>query len=277
MKDKSRFLSSVIVSLLAGFIYYILGQNVSDNVVSSVKAVLSSDFSEEYMPSDCITLNSDVNISGNKLSKKNSFKKNRTFELKEIIITLPVESMFSDVGKNSQAKIQKPSPDRNVDFTTELNRLINKDRTEINIKPGKENRIKKNLSNTDQETADLDFKVYRSKQLGKNIGRSQMKFYNKDYKGNGFEFNYVVSSVAKEPVKKTRPNTNSDKVKKECSEYNFNFEMNTSVKKVEKVDKVRKVRIIAPEIRIKINEEDEDTGIEPEEINVDDSTSEDSM
>ncbi len=276
MKDKSRFLSSVIVSLIAGFIYYLFGQNVSENVVSSVKAVLSSDHSEEYMPSDCITINSDVKISGKKSSKKSSFKKNHTFEFNEIIVTLPVETLFSDIGKNSQAKFQKPSPDRNVDFTTELNRLINKDRADINIKPGKENRIKKNLSNSDQETADLDFKVYRNKQLGKNTDRSQMKFYNKDYRGNGFEYNYIVSSVAKEPIKKTSTNNNSDRVKKECSDYNFNFEMR-SVEKVEKVEKVKKIRIIIPDSKIKIIDDAENEDAEPEEINVDDSSIEDSM
>lgn len=276
MKDKSRFLSSVIVSLIAGFIYYLFGQNVSENVVSSVKAVLSSDHSEEYMPSDCITINSDVKISGKKSGKKSSFKKNHTFEFNEIIVTLPVETLFSDIGKNSQAKFQKPSPDRNVDFTTELNRLISNDKSNVETKPGKQNRINKSFGNTDNETADLNTKAYKNKNLGKNIVSFQMKSYDENYKGNGFEYNYVVSRVAKEPIKKTSTNNNSDRVKKECSDYNFNFEMR-SVEKVEKVEKVKKIRIIIPDSKIKIIDDAENEDAEPEEINVDDSSIEDSM
>ncbi|HMS33892.1 MAG TPA: hypothetical protein PKC91_07385 [Ignavibacteria bacterium] len=278
MKDKSRFLSSVIVSLLAGFIYYLFGQNISENVVSSVKAVLSSDHSEEYMPSDCFSFNSDIKISGNKLSgKKSSFKKNHTFQFKETIVTLPVETLSSADVKNSQAKFQKPAPDKNVDFTSELNRLIKNDRSKIEIKPGKENRINKSFGNTDNETADLNIKIYINKKLGKNNESFQMKSYNKNYKGNGFEYNYVVSGVAKEPVKKTGrnniDNSGSDRINKKCSEYNYNY--NFEKRSEEKVEKKRKVMIIAPKIQININDEEIDTDLQ--EINTEESSDEDLM
>ena len=283
MKDKSRFISSVIVSLLAGFIYYLFGQNITENAVSSVKAILSSNFTEDYMNSDCITLNSNVKVSGNKLLKnKTSRSKNQhSLEFKEIIITLPVENSFSSNVKNTQAKIQRPSPNRNVDFTSELNRLIKKDKSVIEIKPGKEYRVNKSLSNTNNEMADLNLKENSNKKLRKNIEYSQMKYYNKDYKGNGFEYSYVISSVAKEPVKNTGSNNNdrtdSDRLKKKCSEYNYNFNYNYNfeMRNAEKVEKNRKVKIIAPKIEIKIN--DEEIDIDPQEINVDDSSAEDSM
>jgi hypothetical protein len=281
MKDKSRFLSSVIVSLLAGFIYYLFGQNITETAVSSVKAVLSSNFTEDIMNSDCITLNSSVKISGNKLIKNKTFrnKKQHSLEFKEIIITLPVENSFSYIGKNSQAKIQRPSPNRNVDFTSELNRLIKKDKSVIEIKPGKEYRVNKSLSNTNNEMADLDLKENSNKKLRKNIEYSQMKYYNKEYKGNGFEYNYVISSVANEPVKNTRSNnsdrTDSDRLKKKCSEYNYNYNYNNEMRNTEKVEKNTKVKTIAPKIEIKIN--DEEIDIDLQEINVDDSSAEDSM
>ena len=47
------------------------------------------------------------------------------------------------------------------------------------------------------------------------------------------------------------------------------------MRNAEKVEKNRKVKIIAPKIEIKIN--DEEIDIDPQEINVDDSSAEDSM
>lgn len=78
MKDKSRFLSSVIVSLLAGFIYYLFGLNISDNVERSIKAVLSSNDTEEYMTQDFMPLNPEVCS-----SLTGSFKNNIKFVSKK--------------------------------------------------------------------------------------------------------------------------------------------------------------------------------------------------
>lgn len=276
MKDKSRFLSSVIVSLLAGFIYYLLGQNINENVVSSVKAVLSSDFSEEYLSSDLITQNNEIKKFGNNNVRKNiSFKKKNSFVLREVKISLPDENIFSVIKIDAQAKIQKPSPDRNVDFTSELNRLISKNKTENNYRPGKENRINKSLSRNVTETADINSGNQSSNMLKKNIDKSETKYYEKEYKGNGFEYNYVISSVAKEPNKKKiirsiKPN-DSVKNKKDCTGYQYKYDLKTEDTKENKF----KGKIILP--KDKINKTDEEDVNSVREINADDYSSEDSM
>ncbi len=72
MKDKSRFVSSVIVSLLAGFIYYQFGHGIEENLQSSIKAVLSPNDMEQYLSPDCQPFNTITNKSDAKLNKKKS-------------------------------------------------------------------------------------------------------------------------------------------------------------------------------------------------------------
>ncbi len=60
MKDKSRLVSSVIVSLLAGFIYYQFGNDITQNIDKSVKAIIN--FSDNEFPECSDLQKSDESI-----------------------------------------------------------------------------------------------------------------------------------------------------------------------------------------------------------------------
>lgn len=284
MKDKSRFLSSVIVSLLAGFIYYLFGLNISDNVERSVKAVLSSNDTEEYMTQDFMPLNPEVcsSVAGSfKNNIKVVSKKKRSFKFMENSIFPDIKSI-SDNANSSQAKFQKPSPDRNIDFTAELEKLISrKNRVTPLIKPGRDFKVDKSMSNSEEEIAEMKSGLNNSEKVRKNFERSQIKYYRKNYKGNGFEYNVIIndkSSNSGRNIMKYEYNTSEkNKVKSECSEFNYNSDpkLNTEVRNQ------YKIKIISPKVRIKAkcdNDEDSDSDDKIIEINVpDNSDDEDSM
>ena len=284
MKDKSRFLSSVIVSLLAGFIYYLFGLNISDNVERSVKAVLSSNDTEEYMTQDFMPLNPEVcsSVAGSfKNNIKVVSKKKRSFKFMENSIFPDIKSI-SDNANSSQAKFQKPSPDRNIDFTAELEKLISrKNRVTPLIKPGREFKVDKSMSNSEEEIAEMKSGLNNSEKVRKNFERSQIKYYRKNYKGNGFEYNVIIndksSNSGRNTIKYDYNASEKKKVKSECREFNNNSDpkINTEVRNQ------YKIKIISPKVRIKAkcdNDEDSDSDDKTIEINVpDNSDNEDSM
>ena len=115
MKDKSRFISSVIVSLLAGFIYYQFGHGIEEKLQSSIKAVLSSNDVEQYLSPDCQPFNNIIAKSDAKLNKKKSkyfIKKRNVIEFKTKSETIPGDELFSSYI-SKQAKFQKSSADKN--------------------------------------------------------------------------------------------------------------------------------------------------------------------
>lgn len=285
MKDKSRFLSSVIVSLLAGFIYYLFGLNISDNIERSVKAVLSSNDIEEYMTQDFIPLNPEVcsSVAGSfKNNIKAVSKKKRTLKLKDNSV-FPYIKSVTDNANSSQAKFQKPSPDRNIDFTAELEKLISKkDKVNPLIKPGKEFKVDKSMSNSEEEVAQLKSGLNNNEKVRKNFERTQIKYYRKNYKGNGFEYNYIKSEKSsKSESNSVRYDNQTSEKKKVKIKYNdFNCNSDNKINSVNRND--FKIKIISPKVRTKTNtDKDEKADIEDEdknEINVpDNSDDEDSM
>lgn len=277
MKDKSRFLSSVIVSLLAGFIYYLFGLNISDNVEKSIKAVLSSYDTEEYMTQDFMPLNPEVCS-----SLTGSFKSNIKFVSKKKISlkfkdnsVFPDNNAISDNAISGQAKFQKPSPDRNIDFTAELEKLISKkDNVTPLLKPGREFKVDKSMSNSEEEVAQLKSGLNNTEKVRKNFEKSQIKYYRKNYKGNGFEYNYIKSEKSSKSesnsVKYDNQTCEKIKVKIKYNDFNCNSEIRNDFK----------IKIITPKERTKTKtDKDEKADLEDkDEINVpDNSDNEDSM
>lgn len=279
MKDKSKFLSSVIVSLLAGFIYYMFCLNITDNIERSVKAVISSNDSEEYMSGDFMPLNPEVcsSLGG---PVKNNFKavskKKRSLKFKDNSV-FPDYKSISDNANLNQAKFQKPSPDRNIDFTAELEKLIfSKDKVAPLLKPGREFKVDKSMSNSPEELAELKSGLNNSEKIRKNFERSQIKYYRKNYKGNGFEYNVIINDKSSNSVRNTikyEYNTSEKKkVKSECREFNNDSDtkINTEVRNQ------YKIKIISPKVRIKAKcDNDEDSDDKTIEINVPDNSDDD--
>ena len=284
MKDKSRFLSSVIVSLLAGFIYYMFCLNITDDIERSVKAVISSNDSEEYMSGDFMPLNPEVCSSvGGPI--KNNFKavskKKRSLKFKDNSV-FPDDKSISDNANLNQAKFQKPSPDRNVDFTAELEKLIyskdNKGKVAPLLRPGREFKVDKSMSNSPEELAELKSGLNNSEKIRKNFERSQIKYYRKNYKGNGFEYNVIIndksSNSGQNTIKYDYNASEKKKVKSECREFNNNSDpkINTELRNQ------YKIKIISPKVRIKAkcdNDEDSDSDDKTIEINVPDNSDDD--
>lgn len=179
MKDKSRYISSVIVSLLAGFIYYQFGQDINADLQSSLKATFSSNDVDEYLQANCQPFVSSGKVSGIKKTKFYLKKKN-AIEFKTSNGTRPGDELFSELV---QAKFKKSVPDKNVDFTAELQHLIKDD---VNINQSQQLKIEKKSSKPG-EVADSKSLNSPTNLVHKNID-SEL--------GNGFEYNYIIISGA---------------------------------------------------------------------------------
>jgi len=123
MKDKSRFLSSVIVSLLAGFIYLLAGENIPVNIKSSVKAILSNNGPDQYLTTECFPF---YELTKNSESEK--IKTNSRFYLNKNDIG---KSELSEVVSFNQVRFIIPTPDKKIDFTSELQKLINNKKEDV--------------------------------------------------------------------------------------------------------------------------------------------------
>lgn len=179
MKDKSRYISSVIVSLLAGFIYYQFGQDINADLQNSLKASFSSNEIDEYLQPNCSSFESFGKVSGIKKTKFYLKKKN-TIEFKTSSKNIPGDELFSEFV---QAKFQKAIPDKNADFTAELQHLIKGDES---INQSKQFKIEKRTSEQG-EVADLKSLNSATKLIHKNF---ELEF------GNGFEYNYIIDEGA---------------------------------------------------------------------------------
>jgi len=176
MKFKKNYLSSVIVSLLAGFIYY----QFSSDLEKTFNKVLSTNELEINVP-----LNGDDVISNFKNPQKISSGKKifRKYISSNTSKNAFTESGIIDNSKNNQARTKKPVPDINVDFTAELNNLLKKKDKPVEI------RKSKSLNNT---TADNNTgQSFQRSVINKECFSASV---NKDIvNGNGFEFNYVYN------------------------------------------------------------------------------------
>ncbi len=293
MKDKQRFMSSVIVSLLAGFICYQFGQGIQQNLEKSIKAVLSSNVigTEEYFPTDCQPFNSAINNISGKLSKKKLkfyIKKRNTIEYKSQDITIPAEELFSELV-SKKANAQRPAANKNVDFTSELEHLIKNDLTGTELKPGKEYKINKGISCTENEVADT-----REMRSRNNLLHKDFNFKNKYYSGNGFEYNYITDGNSHEY---NQNNSNSKTNYEYKVEYNYNYHYNYNKEQKENESGIKgntnsgngshgnRVKVIIPNIpmspkapKVHIKNNDNDCNSDVEEINVpDEDSNDDSM
>ncbi|MEO8209520.1 MAG: hypothetical protein ABI840_03080 [bacterium] len=279
MKDKQRFMSSVIVSLLAGFIYYQFGQDIQQNFERSIKTVLSSNDMEEFLHSDCESFNSTVNKSGdNKITRKKSkffIKKKNTIEFKSKDAVISGEELFSEFVSSKQANFRRSVPDKNIDFTAELEKLIKSDNTS-DLKPGKE--FKANKSYNEDEVADTRGLRTNSKLLHKDIDVKS-----KYYRGNGFEYNFIKDEGSTGNSSNGSRSSNGYYQSGNTYEYNTScdhstsYEYSKSEKKTEckkyKKEYSNKVKVIVPKIDIRVNTGNEVMEIEIPEISVPDEMS----
>lgn len=210
MKDKSRILSSVIVSLLAGFIYYISDSDIQQKIERSFKAVLSQSDTEMYGPQNSESFTELLKKSGNKIKKnKNHFNyspgKITVSNFKNDNVKTP-DNLIGDFIP-VQAKGVKSCPDKNIDFTDELNNLIEKNSadnqdSELDIKIY---RKVKPSPVADLKAEDRKIQIYMNKKTNK-------QFYHKtdgenSSNGFGFEYNNVFS---RDELNSINENCNSD-------------------------------------------------------------------
>lgn len=199
MKDKQKFISSVIVSLLAGFIYYQFGEDIQTKFQSSVKAVLSYNESEQYLPADCQPFNSLTKNFNSKESKKKKkfFVKKNTIEFKSKEKTISGDELLSDYVSR-QASFKRPVADKNNDFSAELDQLRKND-------AGKQSQ-KLKATKDEFKSPIADTKGFKS---ANNLLHKNAVEFNL---GNGFEYNYIIE-VEVAPKGKVTPELEKKKIK----------------------------------------------------------------
>lgn len=297
MKDKSRFVSSVIVSLLAGFIYLLSLENVPLNIQSSVKGILSYNEPEKYLTTDYfpfheISKNSGPKFQKNKTAFYLSKKKSGDKELTQSVSV-------------KQASFEKALPDRNIDFTSELEKLI-KNKSENysdtysnqSVNSGK-NKI---LSCNENQIADAERNFKRTEKISKEYIEFNLKYD----EGNGFYYNFLTDEIApgKDDCEIQIINSNSvetgsvsdfkTNVNSNCNK-NFNVKWNHTAdqdnqrnKKV--VVKTDKIKIKVKKIVVRTNDKDcnekqdseyespeDEENLESYEINSNENSEEDTM
>lgn len=186
MKDKSRIISSVIVSLLAGFIYLLSGNDIPVNIQSSVKAVLSSNEPDMYLTAECFPFYEISNKSDRKVSINNSsfyLKRNKTGD-----------KQYSEINSGDQAKFVRPLPDKNIDFTSELNKLINSETNDVYAKNIDHSGNSTILSCNEFQIADAERNFKRNDRVHKQNIEFNLKYDD----GNGFVYNYLTEKLPKE-------------------------------------------------------------------------------
>lgn len=255
MKEKSKFVSSVIVSLLAGFIYYQLSGDFTEKFSNSVKAILVSDNSEMYGPFKSESYSSIIkNSSG--IKKKNNSKlyiKSKVNKKSDSDNSFE-NKLVSDLNSENQAKFRRPSADKNIDFTAELNKL-NSGKHKSLSELDDELRMK----SIDNEIADMNefnkVKMYIKKDK-KNSGVN----------GYGFEYNHIKNKSGK--VKNNKKDINGIKesngvMNKSESSCEFNSGDNCAPKSKSKIiyNKTKKIKYVKEknEIIMPDNELDDNT------------------
>lgn len=282
MKDKSRLISSVIVSLLAGFTYYQFGQGIEQNFESTFKKAFTSVSEEQqYRVEECLPLTTLISTDTDKTKKKKSkffLKKRNTIEIRKNNETIPGDELFTALV--GQAKFKKPAADRNVDFTAELQQLVASDLTEKTP-----SRSLKSFKD-DSGIADVTGNTVKTESVNKNIEKEYRKVY-----GYGFEYNEIIITTerAAEREKKNsgceyNSNSNNKNSKGNSNGFNssilneglqFEVNVNTNTVRTERPEKrERKIKVVVPKIHVKIITK----STEPVEISIPEETDcEDSM
>jgi len=259
MKDRSRLLSSVIVSLLAGFIYYQFGEDIQIKLNKSLKAVISYNDNEIYGPEHCQSFSNSVKKSDVKLNKKSKFyiKKKNTIEFKKNDVTIPGDEVLSGIISRTQANVRKPTPDKNLDFSAELNNLI---KSTSNKKEDKDFKVDWKINKNNGTVADNKSSKSNVIMIIKGLGNSVKESKFDKNTGYGFEYNYTIKNENGEFNTENTCKSNSSKTSSNC-EHNCNKE------EVE-IKTEKKVKVILPKIEFKVN--DEDVEIDLPEINIQD-------
>ena len=214
MKDKSKLISSLIVSLLAGFIYYQVSGDFADKFSSSVKAILISENEEMYGPLIMESYSSIVKkSSGLKMKHKSKLYIKSKVNKKSVSDDTSEELLISVLKSEYQAKLRRPVADKNVNFTAELNKFTVRNH--------------KTLSELDDE---LRLKSVNKEIADKNDYNKVKMYIKKDKKnagvfGYGFEYNHINKESVKVKKKKNDENGINDsgrEMKKTKSFYEFN-------------------------------------------------------
>lgn len=193
IKDRSRITSSIIISFLAGFICYQFGEDIQQKIESSVKAISSNSNLEMYGPEYCESFNSIVNKSDSKTKKTKSgfYLKHRNNKENKVSEVTSSENFISEILK-IQARTQKAIPDKNVDFSQELNKLIDKNsNNKLNEKFNSEFKTNVNSNVVADNNCNTD-KIIINIQIAEPNGISNIDI-NKN--GNGFEYNISNSQI----------------------------------------------------------------------------------
>ncbi|MEO8447534.1 MAG: hypothetical protein ABI528_08570 [bacterium] len=257
MKDKQKFISSVIVSLLAGFIYYMFGQDINQNFEASVKTILSTNEIDEHLKQDFMSFNL---ISKSNVKNKNSkfyLKKKNTIELRVKGVSIDGEEMFSDLVVRTQARLKRSIPDKEVNFSAELEQLMKDQNGSL---PSRQFKIEKRANNSGNVVADTK----ESKTSVNFLHKS-----NEDELGNGFEYNYIVKGKNNSQSKKNKEISDYTPLSKEyntCNGYQYNSDYNEKSNefnpvKVEYKTKVirsngQKISVIIPVVKVNVNKVD---------------------
>lgn len=228
MKDKSKLLSSLIVSLLAGFIYYQVSDDFAVKFSSSVKAILISENAEMYGPFQMESYTSIVKKStGIKKKYKSKLYMKSNINKKSVSDDASEELLISIVKSENQAKLRRPVADRNIDFTAELDKLTARNH--------------KSLSELDEE---LRLKSVNKEFADRNEYNKVKMYIKKDKKnsganGYGFEYNHI--------------NKESVKVKKKKNEVNGFNESNKEMKEIKSFYEYKSSDNCAPGSHSKVN------------------------
>ncbi|MEO6694136.1 MAG: hypothetical protein ABIY50_07900 [Ignavibacteria bacterium] len=267
MKDRSRLLSSVIVSLLAGFIYYQFGEDIQSKI-RSFKAVISSIDSEFYGPEYHRSFHSGINKSdeiSNVKKAKFFIRKKNTIELKKNGVSISEEKLLSGIVSIKQANLRKAIPDKNIDFSTELNNLIN---SRSDIKDNKEYKINWKIGKN-KEVAENRTTRSEVIMIIKGLDKSGIISEFNPETGFGFEFNYIFENEY------GGGNNQNQDIKTTVREKNC---VNENCCKKEKINlkTEKKIKILLP--KIIFEEEEIDSKSEAPELNIqDNSCEEDTM
>ncbi|MDQ3193419.1 MAG: hypothetical protein M3P82_00325, partial [Bacteroidota bacterium] len=160
-----------------------------------------------------------------------------TIEFKTKNETIPRDDLFSSYVIRKQAKVQKSTADRNIDFTAELKLLIKDDNSKTELRQSKGFKIDKG-NNKDNGVADSKEYSTGRERIQKSFESSENGVY-----GHGFEYNYIIVENKNKIEKKK-----TDRKKSNSSESFIPFQNYETYKSNEcyRERVVNKVRVIVP-------------------------------
>ena len=254
-RDRSSLISSIIVSLLAGFIYYQFGNDIQDKIDKSMKAVFSSASIEAFGPEQNKSFVSVLKKSEfkNKKNKSKFYFKNKHEENFASEKSIDPQQLLTEYILSEQSKASKPAPDRNIDFSAELNKLIkknikDKNKSEFNFKINRD-KYERRIEVSDNESSESHLNS-----LNPYSNRNLNKIYINT--GNGFEYN---TSISKED-ENANENCQTEVRENDCNKLkSYQYKINDNKLKIEYKTEMRKeikVNIVVPKIQINVNGEE---------------------